>query len=111
MTKDYYKILDIPEFSTQDEIKSAYRKLARKWHPDVEDLKKSMKHTKSFLIKQERLIMIRQEGFTVTLHHLLLPRKKIQRTMQQIRIIKKNLQKQSIRNQVKNSDFLSTGKK
>ena len=35
MTKDYYKILDIPEFSTQDEIKSAYRKLARKWHPDV----------------------------------------------------------------------------
>lgn len=35
MTKDYYKILDISEFSTQDEIKSAYRKLARKWHPDV----------------------------------------------------------------------------
>ncbi|MBR6126710.1 DnaJ domain-containing protein [bacterium] len=35
MTKDYYKILDITEFSTQDEIKSAYRKLARKWHPDV----------------------------------------------------------------------------
>ena len=35
MTKDYYMILDIPEFSTQDEIKSAYRKLARKWHPDV----------------------------------------------------------------------------
>ena len=35
MTKDYYKILDISEFSTQEEIKSAYRKLARKWHPDV----------------------------------------------------------------------------
>jgi len=35
MTKDYYKILDIPEFSTQEEIKCAYRKLARKWHPDV----------------------------------------------------------------------------
>ena len=35
MAKDYYKILDIPEFSTQDEIKSAYRHLARKWHPDV----------------------------------------------------------------------------
>ena len=35
MTKDYYKILDIPEFSTQEEIKSAYRKLARKLHPDV----------------------------------------------------------------------------
>ena len=35
MTKDYYKILDIPEFSTSEEIKQAYRKLARKWHPDV----------------------------------------------------------------------------
>lgn len=35
MTKDYYKILDIPEFSTSEEIKCAYRKLARKWHPDV----------------------------------------------------------------------------
>ena len=35
MTKDFYKILDIEVFSTQDEIKCAYRKLARKWHPDV----------------------------------------------------------------------------
>ena len=35
MTKDYYKILDISEFSTQEEIKCAYRKLARKWHPDI----------------------------------------------------------------------------
>lgn len=35
MTKDYYKILHISENSTQEEIKSAYRMLARKWHPDV----------------------------------------------------------------------------
>ena len=35
MTKDYYKILNISETSTQEEIKLAYRKLARKWHPDV----------------------------------------------------------------------------
>ena len=35
MTKDYYKILDIPEFSSSEEIKIAYRHLARKWHPDV----------------------------------------------------------------------------
>lgn len=35
MTKDYYKILDITEFSSIDEIKSAYRTLARKFHPDV----------------------------------------------------------------------------
>ncbi len=35
MTKDYYKILEVSEFSTLSEIKSAYRRLARKWHPDV----------------------------------------------------------------------------
>ena len=35
MTKDYYKILEISEFSTTEEIKCAYRKLARKWHPDI----------------------------------------------------------------------------
>ncbi len=35
MTKDYYKILDITEFSDIDEIKIAYRKLARKFHPDI----------------------------------------------------------------------------
>ncbi|KTD22547.1 DnaJ C-terminal domain-containing protein [Legionella londiniensis] len=34
-TKDYYKIMGISRDATDTEIKTAYRKLARKYHPDI----------------------------------------------------------------------------
>jgi curved DNA-binding protein len=36
--KDYYEVLGVPRDATQDAIKSTYRKLARKYHPDVSKL-------------------------------------------------------------------------
>ncbi len=35
MAKDYYKILEIDRGASADEIQKAYRKLARKFHPDL----------------------------------------------------------------------------
>lgn len=34
MSKDYYNILECNKYSTQDEIKKSYKKLALKYHPD-----------------------------------------------------------------------------
>jgi curved DNA-binding protein len=35
--RDYYEVMGVPRDATQDDIKRAYRKLARKYHPDVSD--------------------------------------------------------------------------
>lgn len=36
MSKDYYETLGVSKDATDDQLKSAYRKLSKKWHPDMQ---------------------------------------------------------------------------
>jgi curved DNA-binding protein len=44
--KDYYAVMGVDKGATQDEIKRAYRRLARKYHPDVSKETDAEKHFK-----------------------------------------------------------------
>jgi len=50
---NYYKILGIDKKTTESDIKKAYRKLARKYHPGIETMQNEMVELKNRLLLYE----------------------------------------------------------
>jgi len=44
--RDYYKILGVSKTATEKDVKAAYRRLARKWHPDLNPQNKKVSEQK-----------------------------------------------------------------
>src|SRR5450432_3832818 len=67
---DYYETLSVPRGSSEDEVRKSYRKLARKYHPDLnpgdkaaEDRFKNVQEAYDILSDQKKRDMYDQYGF------------------------------------------------
>ncbi|KAA8735993.1 DnaJ domain-containing protein, partial [Corynebacterium tuscaniense] len=56
MARDYYGILGVDKNATDSEIKKAYRRLARKYHPDVNDTDEAAEKFREISLAQEVLL-------------------------------------------------------
>ena len=67
---DPYQILGVPPYASDDEVKTAYRKLSRKYHPDANigkpDAKEAEEKFKNVSWAYEEIMKIRTEGYSYT---------------------------------------------
>ncbi|KAL0906594.1 hypothetical protein M5K25_025100 [Dendrobium thyrsiflorum] len=52
-TESFYELLGIPVSGSHDDIKRAYKQLARKYHPDVSPPDRTEEYTQRFILVQE----------------------------------------------------------
>ena len=90
MLEEYFKILGLPKTARQDEIKKAFRFLAKKYHPDVS---KEPNASKKFV--------------EITEAYEILTNQKILETL---RIIAENEEERKVEQQEEMRDFSSVGK-
>ena len=59
--RDYYDVLGLPKTASQDELKKAYRRLARKYHPDLHSGSKKAEMENKFKELNEAYEVLRDE--------------------------------------------------
>jgi curved DNA-binding protein CbpA len=87
-TRDYYRILEVRRASTREEIRSSFRRLAKKYHPDTSPLDPGASHRRMFLLieayrvlgddrkraRYDRIFTVRPERGVLTFRESLLRR-------------------------------------
>src|SRR5260221_7153520 len=60
--RDYYEVLGVPRTATADEIKRAYRQIARKQHPDLQPKGERDQAAERFKVINEAYEVLRDSG-------------------------------------------------